>query len=274
MKKFRAKIALILVLSLTLAVAIPVLADQTTKITGKYEAPAIEVVIPTTASAVINPFGLPVQVLAEDGRTPLGYVGEDGTSLVVTRPLAGYNASLFDLDVSASVVGTPKGGLTLDGTAGAVTTKKSVINFEMKTNTYELDSDTYTWYYNAADAKTNKDKVIGQLDGALILGALNEAWSGQQTVQVGTTATSVPAITVKKGEEVEDALGRKTIEPADDGIFFARLSGEVAEEPNAVDSKGNEITTEKVKWAALDGVDVNIAWTIKLHKEAASEEAP
>lgn len=259
MKKFRAKIALILVLSLTLAVAIPALAAQSTKITGKFEQPEIEVVIPTTATAVINPYKLPVTVYAEDGKSRIDEVGAGLP--VATRPLIGYNASKFPLEISASVVGTPKGDLTLNGTLGSVTTKQSVINFDLKKNDYTTVADT--WYYNAAAAKQHKTTAIGQLDGAFVVNAFNNAWTGCYSVQVDTSPKPVKGITVDAANNTGDD-SKPVYEPKLTSVFLARLSGEVAEDPWAVDSKGDASTTEKAPWTTRDGVDVTVAWTIKL----------
>lgn len=257
MKKFRTKIALILVLSLTLAVAIPALAaGQSTKITGKYEETTIEVVIPTTATAVINPYKFGVPIYADDGETRLGAIGEGEE--VVTRPLIGYNMSEFDLKVGATVVGTEKGALTLGTTADSG--KRVQIDFEIKQNDYETGFDG--WYYTVDAAEKKSKEVIGQFNGKYVVAALNKTWSDKKFVTVknandapnGVELAADDGIKLAKAEEKKVGT-QMELQPKPASIFFARLTGDVATHP--------VIEGQKVEWDKKDGVDVTIAWTIE-----------
>ena len=259
MKKFRAKIALILVLSLTLAVAIPALAAQTTKITGMYEAPAIEVVIPTAAQAVINPFGLPQQITADDGRSDLGAIGTTGDKTIVTRPLVGYNMSKYDLKISANVTAaTEKGDFKF---AAAKLNKEGVVNFEIKTNDYTLAAGDTKWFLG----NTDRTKSLNQLDGAGVVGAL-DSWAQSASPATGTISitnaanlpTTAAECTIKAATSVTDpATNRVTMRPDKESIFFARLNGDVEKKP--LDANGKAL-----EWTTRDGMDVTVAWTIEL----------
>lgn len=255
MKKYRKKIALILVLALTLAIAIPALAAPTkTVIDGVYEDPDIQVVIPTAGEAVINPYSLPVKVNADDGTTLLGSVTK--VSQVATRPLVGVNLSEIDLSVGATVSGTVTGNFKFATSAPSKTStaKTGLVYLEVKASpddlSYGVSSDTATTICNG-------------FDGTAVLDALNN-WalpakysaSDKDKVIVNTKAvTKTGMCTIKAGT---DSDGDNVIDTPDaGGYFLARLNGNVAQKP-------------KEEWVVADGFTANITWVF----EPATTAAP
>ncbi len=240
MRKYSKKIALILVLALTLAVAIPVLATDTV-ITGRYKEIKLEVVLPSSTTAIINPYGLPVEIKSDSGAS-LGKV--TGNQIVADKPLVGYSLCEVDLDVKATITGEAQGDFRLATAAPLATdtTKSGLVFFEMKA----VSDLGYTLTPDA--------NAIGSLDGAKVYNELNTwgktqyAASNKNQVLVGTRAvtTEDPLCTLKAG--TKDANGVVT-EPSANGYFVARLNGDVVDTP-------------REEWVATDGVNVTITWII------------
>lgn len=120
--KAKKLISTILASAMALSMAVPAFAS-TTKISALYQAITIDVTVPTTGTAVVNPYGLPLDVTAK-----VNVLGDDGTAtgdtrnltgsisgqgITTTTPLALVNKTTVDLDVNATVTGTVKGNLKL-----------------------------------------------------------------------------------------------------------------------------------------------------------------
>lgn len=246
MKKYSKKIALILVLALTLAIAIPVLAANSfeTVIDGKYQDPTIDVVLTTgTISAVINPYGLPMDLMADDNTTSLGKL--KNAQVVTAKPLVGYSMSEVDLNVGATIIGAPTGTFKL-------ASEKPESDSTANTGLVYLEAKTVNdlGYVTGSDTTTQ----IGQLTGSKVLTELN-GWakkdyreSNKDQLLVGTReATQNTLCTLKAATVAAD--GTKTIATSN-GYMLARLSGDIVKAP-------------KVAWVAADGVKVTISWTFE-----------
>lgn len=86
---------------LAMSLAVPAFAaDNTTVVTGSYKAVTIDVTVPTTGTAFINPYGLDLDV--DDGAS--GTVTIKGQQ-IVSAPMSISNESAMDLSVSATVTG-------------------------------------------------------------------------------------------------------------------------------------------------------------------------
>ena len=86
---------------LAMSLAVPAFAaDNTTVVTGSYKAVTIDVTVPTTGTAFINPYGLDLDV--DDGAS--GTVTIKGQQ-IVSAPMAIKNESAMDLSVTATVTG-------------------------------------------------------------------------------------------------------------------------------------------------------------------------
>lgn len=248
MKKYSKKIALILVLSLTLAIAIPVLAATDpafqTEIDGKYEAPTIDVVLTNgTVDAIINPYALPVDLKAEDNTTSIGKI--KNSQIVTAKPLVGYSLSEVDLNVGATVIGVPTGTFRL-------ASEKPEADSTMKTGLVYLEAKTVNdlGYSTSPDTTT----YIGSLKGEKILTELNN-WakkdyreSNKDQILVGTRQASQSSMCTLKAATVA-ADGTKTIATTN-GYMLARLAGDIVKAPTD-------------EWVAADGVTVTISWTFE-----------
>lgn len=258
MKKYRNKIALILVLALTLAVAIPVLA-QNTVITGAYEDPEIAVLIPTAGEAVINPYKLPVKVTADepDEANPLAAMGS--TTQIATRPLVGVNLGQIPLRIGAKISADTTGDFIFSETAptNKIKTKTGMVYFQLK-NPTEIDS-SYSFSCDVeVDAATNEKTL--KVDGTTVCNGI--AYAGVKTALEGWTATYNKATdllvgyaTAEKAEmivikEADAATGDPQNTAGSDSYFVARLAGDV-------------VTLPTEEWLESDGFNATITWVIQ-----------
>lgn len=106
-------------------------------ITGAYQAPKIEVIVPTTAEVVINPYRLPVAI----GR------GESDAQ-IMSSPACIQNKSEVPISVSVTAIGAVKEGsdmrlssVTTQGTT--LTSKSAFIYFEMQPADSDDPDDVY-----------------------------------------------------------------------------------------------------------------------------------
>lgn len=244
MKKYSKKIALILVLALTLAIAVPVLAAQQTIVTGEYEDPVIDVTITATGDvgAVINPYALPWAVTTDDGTELAAKL--KNSQIVVAKPLAAYSMSEVDLNVGAKVLGEVVGDefrLSSEKPDSESTMKSGLVYLEMKS----VDDLGYT---NTPDTSA----CIGDLNGAKIVKALNdwtrEPYSESKATQLVVSTREASKTGMCTLKAAVDASGNKLATPATTGGYMvARLSGDMVKAPT-------------VPWKETDGVKVTITW--------------
>ncbi len=105
--KSKKLLSLGLSLVMSLSLAVPAFAaantDNTTEISGTYKDVVIDVVVPNTGVAFINPYGLDLQVPQAEGDTT-NNVTIKGQQ-IVSAPMAIMNKTAMDLSVSATVTG-------------------------------------------------------------------------------------------------------------------------------------------------------------------------
>lgn len=187
--------------ALAVSLAVPAFAaGNSTNITGTYRAITLNVAVPTTGSAIINPYGLPFE---------LGAATVSGQQITTGAPLLVQNKSSVPLSVSASVVGTVKGNFEFSAAAVNPTTEidnKANVVFQM----FEAPGVT------AANA-TDMD-VLNPMFAAL------EDDDALNSTVIGTTATNAADITVLKQANADGDV-------VDGGAAFFRLSGTVAKKP-------------------------------------------
>lgn len=80
-------------------------AGTTTVVTGSYDEPVMDVVVPADTTAVINPYGLGTSVKQADNTTKVELLGQ-----IVSLPMAIKNKSTLDLSVGAKVTTTVETG--------------------------------------------------------------------------------------------------------------------------------------------------------------------
>ena len=241
MKKYSKKLALILVLSLTLAIGIPaVAADGTTEITGTYDPPVVAVLLPGNTDAIINPYGLPVDIYADNGNNVVGTMEKN--QIVAATPLAGCNLSKVDLKIGASVIGSPSANFRLatEKPDAESTLKTGLVYLEVKA----VDDLGYT---NTPDTSVN----IGNFDGAKIVNALNtwakSTFTGEEgsdsQVLVKTTAVKKTGLATLKAADASGA-------PVSQSYFVARLGSDIVKAP-------------RKERAATDKLDVTVTWILE-----------
>lgn len=244
MKKYSKKIALILVLALVLATAIPALAatEFKTTIEGAYEDIDLQVLVPTTIQAVLNPYGLPVKIDADDG-TPLDSLTSPGQ--IATKPLVGANLTDVNLKVGATVTGTQKGQFKLVTSAPSKTAKTNtgLVYLEMKSASnlgYVVDPDTNSAtlsnYFDGASVMTEMNKwtlptKYNSKQHLILSNGKATTKSGMCTITAGTASV--------EGGEIDTV--------SENGYFMARLTGSIVQKPTN-------------PWVANDGFTAAITW--------------
>lgn len=121
--KSKKLLSLALALIMSLSLAVPALAagdPNTTVISGSFEDVVIDVEVPATGTAFINPYGLDLKV-------PDGAGGSDKVTIkgqqIVSAPMALKNKTAMDLNVSATVTGAITPITVADGEAAPVLMK-------------------------------------------------------------------------------------------------------------------------------------------------------
>ncbi len=233
------------------SMALPVFAaNMDTEITGTYSAPTIAVTVPTTGTAVINPYGLGMEVTKSDS-TKVTVAGQ-----IATAPLYITNESSMRLSVGASV----SGEITARG-EGDTTTPLKFATSSTQGNGTNPDEEGYVAPATAksvyvtlqvadttiatADATEDKvkDAVIDEYikDSAWTEAAKKELVVGLKDVKGDGLAT------LEKPTVGTD--GAVTAYPAGSIVMF-RLTGDCTESP-------------KTAWDNDDGFTVNVAFTFK-----------
>lgn len=187
---------------MALSMAAPAFAAETaTNITGTYRAITLNVTVPTTGTAIINPYGLPYDI---SGSTV------SGQQITTGAPLLIQNKSAVPLSVSASAIGQVKGDFLFAASAPAdtVTTKSGYVLVQM----FAADGVTET---NAADTE-----VLAQKFAALP----ENSDDSTKDIVVGTTAAS-------KNDILTLRAGSSDGELVDGGAAFFRLGGKVVKSP-------------------------------------------
>lgn len=244
-KKF---LSLILALVMSLSLAVPAFAAGTsTEITGKYQAITINVTVPGTGSAQINPYGLDVSVPDAAGT---GTVGKITGQQIVTKPLALQNQTAMDLNVSATVLGvvdvektdmklattTTKGTPDLaedaEGYVAPATAKSAFVYLQMVQNT------TLT----GAAATVTADKI-----GEEFTKWAASAYDATKDVIVSTKETKGSNLVVLRAAKT-NATTDAFEEYKAGSIAFFRLAGDCVVAP-------------KTEWKATDEFKATIAFT-------------
>lgn len=218
--------------ALALSMAMPAYAGSATTppsykttINGAYTAPTLNVTVPGTVTAVVNPYGLPFD-LVEGEVTIKG----DNAKISTGTAMLIENRSGSALKVGAKVKGTVKGsGVTFDTAtiADNETSKKIYANFEAF-NAPTLTEDNY-----------NDEVTVANL--------FKDLKTADAVLKVNVTAGEDPAVDANGGlilrEGADDALQSGSV-----GLF--RLSGNATKKP----------TTD---WASGDGFTVEVTFSFE-----------
>lgn len=230
--------------ALALSLASPAFAASTqpknsTIITGGYEDIPISVTVPTTGTAKINPYGLPVK-MAKSDETTATISGQQITHEV----LAVRNNGDVALDMSVkSFLVVPKGEV-------AITTAKDT-GKGMKVDLQVAGLNDAKYAVSSAD-ETLQDKLIDAF-------ASPATWASAATVNAPAVAAGGDGtgVTVGTGNNVA-TLGAATVADGEvtygkDSIALFRLKGDMAQEP--VDNSSAENP-----WDSADGFTATVVF--------------
>lgn len=231
MKRFGAT-AMAGVLALSLAApAFAAAPNTSTIITSTYKATTLSVTVPTTGTASINPYGLPVDLKNSDNDVVATISGEQ---ITLGAPLKISNESTVALAVSAKVTGEETGDAKLvsdlseNVTTGenAETPKNVVARFE-------------AFAAPGIDGGAEADDLLEPFAALKSADAVLTA-----SVLTDETATTGNLVLREGDGDPDNPLAQ------DGGVAFIRLSGEVVKNPTTA-------------WATTDGFKATIAFTFE-----------
>lgn len=200
--------------------------------------------VPTTGTAQINPYGLPVTVTKPDDKT-VDLVGQK----ITTQPLSIKNQGSTALDVDATLAVIPKGGVSIANAAADKAIK--------------VDLEVVGLNEAALAVSSESDK----LESALIDRFANkDTWAGATTLGAPAAAVGVTTVTPAKSTDPGATspmatLGAATVNGdlityGKDSIALFRLTGDVAQAPTKTVS-GQSVEDP---WVAADGFEATIVF--------------
>ena len=246
--------------ALTLSMAAPAFAASTT-ITSTFEAVDLSVTVTQTGTALINPYGLPVELTHTEGAAPNTTTEVDATisgeQITTAAPLTIANGSAVALAVSATVTGTEAGdaklvsdltaGVTTDNDGVTTTPKNIVARFEA----FKAPGIDGTVLADLTSS-TDNDKYAAQA-------TLNEAFAALKSENAVLTA---PVLT-----DASAATGTLVLREGDEGVAqdggvaFFRLAGEVVKNPTDAWTEADpDVTPNPIEG---DGFTAQIAFTFE-----------
>ena len=226
---------------LAVSMAVPAFAASTTPvntsttITGSYEEIPIEVTVPQTGTAQINPYGLPIELASGDK-----IVGEQ----IVTHPLYVVNNGEVALTVGASVTGTAKGDLKFVAAAPTDSDiyKSAFVYLQMKPSA--LDNS------NRAGSSVDPADTISGYDAA-DASAEYAAWKQDYNADKDLVLVNEKAVE-KANMVILDGMvdNNGNMEYVAGSAAMVRLAGTVTESPRDA-------------WSDRDGFTAAVAFTFK-----------
>lgn len=221
-----------------------------TKISGLYTEPVINVIVPQTGSATIDPFGIGVQIPTKaDASEKKALTGQ-----IYTQPLSIKNIGETKLSVNATVTGSIPEGSTVKFNA---TSTKGTPDKDESAEDYiapATGKNVFVQFQMAASKATGGTAETGEEDNDLYDEILTEyttaaTWtkSAENAITVGTKAVTGKALATLNAATMNDTSG-KFDQYAAGSIALFRLTGDCVEEP-------------KTPWDATDKFDVTIAFT-------------
>jgi hypothetical protein len=235
--------------------------NRSTAVTANYQDVKIEVVVPKTATVVINPYALPTAVAKASAGDDAADVKISGQQ-IVTWPMAIKNRSEVALDVNATATATLTGNLTLGTTPTISSTEtKNVAFIYMAMAPSGLSGavgSSTDQYALAAEYKTLMETKATEDDPTAGWPAYDSKSTAQAALVSGKAVTATKMITLAQPTLDEDT-GEFT-EYAVGSIAYFGLSGTCIESP-------------KTAWTTKDGVKVAVSFTFTPNTNAAEEES-
>lgn len=236
--------------ALALSLSAPAFAaGNTTVVTGTYQDVTIDVVVPATGTAQINPYGLDVKVPDTAGT---GNVGTIQGQQIVTMPLALKNKTAMDLNVGATVTGAVP--TAADGAVAmklATATTKGVGSDPNDANYVAPATAKSAFVYlqakqeptlTGADAAVTADAI-----GTKFAAWTASAYNADTDVVVGTKAVTKDNLVVLRAADMSGA----------GDTFAAYKAGSIA----LFRLAGDCVVSPKDKWTTDDSFTANVAFT-------------
>lgn len=231
--------------ALTLSLATPAFAANNIVITGTYADIEIAVEVPTTGTAQINPYGLPVSIDKSD-KTTVDLVGNQ----ITTQPMSIKNQSAIPLEVGASLAVVPKGDVSIVASVGSSQKGKEIaVDLEVAA----LNDSALAV---ATTDRTLEDKLIDKF-------AADATWASSGSVSAPVAAKGATTVAPASGDGLAE-LGAATVDGrtttyGPKSIALFRLSGDLNEAPVT----GSSSTATPDPWKEADGFEATVAFTFK-----------
>ena len=249
--------------ALALSLTAPAFADDAPAgqvvISGTYQDIPISVSVPSTGTAQINPYGLPVNFALSDTITNVSVSGQQITSV----PLSIRNEGTSKLSVNATLA------VDTSGTDNGVSVKKADLTTSEKGKEINLA-------LQVAGLNDNKYAVSSldtDLDDNIIKAFADDAtWANAKSLKAEDTAagTALADATVAKSASALAVLGAATEETGGlitygkDSIAVFRLTGKLNESPVKTVS-GSDVDDP---WVATDKFSATVVFKFKPAKDA------
>jgi hypothetical protein len=226
------------------SLSIPAFASSSTpstQINTTYKAVTIDVTVPASGTAVINPYALPIDYALSENST-LGKKVTVENQQIATAPMAIRNNTKINLNVIPTVTTAIK-------SAGK---NSSQLEFA-ETDTYVVKSDSKQVYVELQAAKSALQGYSISDDDIIYAVAKDATWTNAYSVSLDTDGAYLnddkkPLITLAAvNTTAEDATNSKT-DYAEGSIAYIRLYGKAASAPEDA-------------WTASDGFTSTVAFT-------------
>ena len=236
-------------------------AGKSTKITATYEEATVDVLVPATATAIINPMGIGYDVVKSDNSTKVPFTGQ-----ICTVPMAIYNKSVFDVNVGATASATINQSAVPMRLATATTKAQGTEGQDDYVPAQTSKSAFVQLEVVAAPATIKTSGGADQTDTTLndniiVESAKAATWSGvaaDKKLTIGTRAASVDDM-VRLKKALDDGSGN--FDGFDVGsIALFRLTGDCVENPNGGWLKADATATPAV---VGDGFVADITFSFK-----------
>jgi hypothetical protein len=269
--------SLVLALAMTTTLAVPAFADgdtdagekkeetsstakeYATQVDATYQDITIDVTVPTTGTAVINPYGLPYAL--KDSKS--AEIGKVSGQQIVTQPLyISNNSTDVAFDVNATVTTTTSKDLTLatKTTSGTKSTsKEAFVYLEMEPSTFtgtKVDADTIA--KECLDADEELWQTYSASASNFLILTTAEGGASSKAAMATLAAKTTQNVKDEKGAVQYESDGKtpKTeVVYADGSVAVFRLAGDC-------------VTAPSTAWSTSDTFSAKIVFTFTPNSEA------
>lgn len=256
-------VSLALAGTLALSLVAPAFAanNNSTVITGTYQDIQIDVTVPASAAAVVNPYGLPIEFTESDDSTTHEITGRQ----ITTAPLYIANNTALDLDVSVTVTGKTTGSLKFSATTNVDSTTPANNAFVyLQGSPIELTAQEANLTSKDDDADSLSDLVLNKVvawDAA--------EYSEDTDVVVGTTKVTKDQFVTLKAATVTPADNSDADNPVaafatykTGSLAMIRLAGDLSPVLKTPWKESKEESSAGAGDAVVgDGFEVTVAYT-------------